>query len=47
MHTPADWTPVSIWLTPLVFWMFVIVSWALRPADRRLSGLSYGAGYRG
>jgi hypothetical protein len=24
------------WLTPLVFLMFVIVSWALRPADRRL-----------
>jgi DoxX-like family len=24
------------WLTPLVFAMFVVVSWALRPADRRL-----------
>src|SRR5215475_15620284 len=24
------------WLTPLVFLTFVIVSWALRPADRRL-----------
>jgi len=32
----GDWTPVSMWLTPLVFSMFVIVSWALRPADRRL-----------
>ena len=30
------------WLGPLVFLMFVIVSWALRPADRRLpsTGLS-------
>jgi hypothetical protein len=27
---------VSTWLTPLVFAMFAIVSWALRPADRRL-----------
>jgi hypothetical protein len=25
-----------VWLPPLVFLMFVIVSWALRPADRRL-----------
>src|SRR5215813_2696844 len=32
----GDWSHVSIWLTPLVFWTFVIVSWALRPADRRL-----------
>ena len=28
--------PVSTWLTPLMFLMFVVVSWALRPADRRL-----------
>jgi DoxX-like family len=27
---------VLTWLAPLVFSMFVIVSWALRPADRRL-----------
>jgi DoxX-like family len=27
---------VEVWLPPLVFLMFVIVSWALRPADRRL-----------
>ena len=27
---------VRKWLAPLVFSMFVIVSWALRPADRRL-----------
>src|SRR5215831_14069296 len=27
---------VHAWLGPLVFAMFVIVSWALRPADRRL-----------
>src|SRR5499426_1575980 len=27
---------VDVWLPPLVFLMFVIVSWALRPADRRL-----------
>jgi DoxX-like family len=27
---------VEAWLMPLVFSMFVIVSWALRPADRRL-----------
>ena len=27
---------VEAWLAPLVFLMFVIVSWALRPADRRL-----------
>src|SRR5262245_39600616 len=32
----GDFVPVSLWLTPLVFWTFVIVSWALRPADRRL-----------
>src|SRR5215470_1748518 len=32
----GDLVPVSTWLTPLVFLMFVIVSWALRPADRRL-----------
>ena len=32
---------VGAWLTPLVFLMFGIASWALRPADRRLpnSGL--------
>jgi hypothetical protein len=37
----GDWSPLSIWLTPLVFSMFVIVSWALSPAGRRLpnSGL--------
>jgi hypothetical protein len=27
---------VSAWLPPLVFAMFAIASWALRPADRRL-----------
>ena len=27
---------VEVWLAPLVFLMFVIVSWALRPADRQL-----------
>jgi hypothetical protein len=27
---------VEVWLPPLVFLMFVIASWALRPADRRL-----------
>src|SRR5215510_699878 len=27
---------VRAWLAPLVFLIFVIVSWALRPADRRL-----------
>jgi DoxX-like family len=27
---------VEVWLPPLVFATFVIVSWALRPADRRL-----------
>ena len=27
---------VESWLPPLVFLMFAIVSWALRPADRRL-----------
>jgi hypothetical protein len=37
----GDLVPVSTWLSPLLFLMFVIVSWALRPADRRLpnSGL--------
>jgi hypothetical protein len=37
----GDYTPVSVWLTPLMFAMFAIASWALRPADRRLpnSGL--------
>src|SRR5262245_4041074 len=37
----GDYTPVSVWLTPLIFAMFAIASWALRPADRRLpnSGL--------
>jgi DoxX-like family len=28
---------VEAWLPPLVFLMLVIVSWALRPADRRLA----------
>ena len=28
--------PASTWVTPLVFATFAIVSWALRPADRRL-----------
>jgi hypothetical protein len=32
----GDFVPIGTWLTPLVFLMFVIVSWALRPADRRL-----------
>jgi hypothetical protein len=32
----ADWSPISTWFTPLVFLMFGMVSWALRPADRRL-----------
>jgi hypothetical protein len=32
----GDYTPVGTWLTPLVFSMFAIASWALRPADRRL-----------
>src|SRR5262249_10682955 len=27
---------VDVWLPPLVFLMFVVGSWALRPADRRL-----------
>jgi DoxX-like family len=27
---------VDVWLPPLLFLIFVIVSWALRPADRRL-----------
>jgi len=27
---------IEVWLPPLVFLTFVIVSWALRPADRRL-----------
>ena len=31
-----DFVPVSTWATPLVFLTFVVVSWALRPADRRL-----------
>jgi hypothetical protein len=37
----GDYTPLSVWLTPLMFAMFAIASWALRPADRRLpnSGL--------
>src|SRR4029453_14471094 len=37
----GDYSPVSVWLTPLIFAMFAIASWALRPADRRLpnSGL--------
>jgi hypothetical protein len=33
----GDYKPVSTWLTPLTFAMFGIASWALRPADRRLS----------
>jgi DoxX-like family len=32
----GDFAPVSVWVTPLVFAMFVVVSWGLRPADRRL-----------
>ena len=33
----GDLVPVSTPLTPLVFSMFAIASWALRPADRRLT----------
>src|SRR5262249_11079670 len=33
----GDFVHTSTWVTPLVFLTFVIVSWALRPADRRLS----------
>src|SRR5262249_8160026 len=32
----GDFASASLWVTPLVFLSFVIVSWALRPADRRL-----------
>jgi DoxX-like family len=32
----GDLRPVGTWLTPLVFLMFVVLSWALRPGDRRL-----------
>jgi len=32
----GDWSPVGTWITPLVFLMFTVASWALRPADRRL-----------
>jgi len=35
----GDLLPVSTWVTPLVFLTFVIVSWALRPADRRLPNI--------
>src|SRR5215510_15188538 len=35
----GDLVPVSTWVTPLVFLTFVIVSWALRPADRRLPNI--------
>src|SRR5262245_37636499 len=35
----GDSVPVSTWVTPLVFLTFVVVSWALRPADRRLPDL--------
>jgi hypothetical protein len=33
---------VGRWLPPLVFSAFVIVSWALRPADRRLPNSTLG-----
>jgi len=33
---------VEVWLPALVFSMFVIVSWALRPADRRLPNAGLG-----
>jgi hypothetical protein len=32
----GDLVPLGTWLTPLVFLTFVVVSWTLRPADRRL-----------
>ena len=32
----GDYRPVSVWLTPLIFALFAIASWALRPTDRRL-----------
>src|SRR5262249_55873145 len=38
----GDFVHVSLWLTPLVFLSFVIVSWALRPADRRLPNSERG-----
>jgi len=28
--------PASVWVTPLMFALFAIASWALRPTDRRL-----------
>jgi len=38
----GDWSPISTWFTPLVFLMFGMVSWALRPADRRLLDTGLG-----
>src|SRR5262245_48151316 len=32
----GDFVRVSVWVTPLVFLTFAVVSWALRPPDRRL-----------
>jgi hypothetical protein len=32
----GDFAPAGTWVTPLVFAMFGIASWALRPADHRL-----------
>src|SRR5262245_27716031 len=36
----------DVWLPPLVFLMFVVVSWALRPADRRLPNTEPAPGTR-
>src|SRR5215510_9877835 len=38
----GDWSPISMWLTPLMFWIFGMVSWALSPADRRLPNAELG-----
>src|SRR5262245_18536602 len=33
---------VDLWLTPLLFLTFLIISWALRPGDRRLPNAELG-----
>ena len=42
----GDHRPVSVWLTPLMFAMFAVTSWALRPADRRLPNAALAPGTR-
>jgi membrane-bound metal-dependent hydrolase YbcI (DUF457 family) len=43
-HLLADYT--TQWRGPLIFSIFTLVSWALRPASRRMNGIKPSTGTR-